>query len=773
MELVETLAQLSSVIGGLGRQLGAMSRSVSELDKSTKTLKSTQSEFTNTLTATAKRVRENQPLTTGNVNPKQNATDEALLREAALLRQIRENHEKANRLLNGSGDADETDRDRKIDALLKGQEVIAGHLNNNPYLSKINELHKSVIEARDAKRKGSIATKIENFGAGSGNPLGRFIGGIGGTINSVRSAGVTLGNAGSYWFGGGRQAKKAEKGLEQNRRDNNRDTPLLNAYASRQMEINNLLKSKNLSAGERKRLTYELDDVRQKHGAIHNRIEARSREMASQTMTSLSYNERRLNPKQYKSYSKDEQQYINAHLQKNINSSFGLNKKKGGSDARVSLYDVLDIPEQMRGDTFGSKIIAAKNKSGNRALTNAAKNKSGNRALTNSGELIGDMKKLHDLRAMYKTREANGAKSTDPIMQKLMTEITSLKQSINPKGAKVLTGVNGKSGDATQPKATTFGDKAKLASDKAREKKKNIVREKLTGSAERPVTLGDHIISISESMRSVKHKLFSYASSTKDKMSGGMGLGGFMKTALAGAVIAAVIQKTLSVLHIGDASAGGSVGDDVVMKGGRALVNKGARAAFTKIGKTGSLKGAARLAKTAGMKTGAKAGANVIGKTVLKGAVKKIPVLGAGAGLLFAGQRAVKGDFVGAGMEALSGVASLIPVVGTVVSVGLDAVLIARDMSKNADKDRKANQARIDREYSEKYGFKSSVSKKGNIELSASRLNKKYTEAQQREMYAKLSARMYAEEMLNGKGRNIAVRDAGIHAHALTTSMAG
>ena len=394
--------------------------------------------------------------------------------------------------------------------------------------------------------------------------------------------------------------------------------------------------------------------------------------MASQTMTSLSYNERRLNPKQYKSYSKDEQQYINAHLQKNINSSFGLNKKKGGSDARVSLYDVLDIPEQMRGDTFGSKIIAAKNKSGNRALTNAAKNKSGNqaltnaaknksgnRALTNSGELIGDMKKLHDLRAMYKTREANGAKSTDPIMQKLMTEITSLKQSINPKGAKVLTGVNGKSGDATQPKATTFGDKAKLASDKAREKKKNIVREKLTGSAERPVTLGDHIISISESMRSVKHKLFSYASSTKDKMSGGMGLGGFMKTALAGAVIAAVIQKTLSVLHIGDASAGGSVGDDVVMKGGRALVNKGARAGFTKIGKTGSLKGAARLAKTAGMKTGAKAGANVIGKTVLKGAVKKIPVLGAGAGLLFAGQRAVKGDFVGAGMEALSGVASV------------------------------------------------------------------------------------------------------------------
>ena len=51
-----------------------------------------------------------------------------------------------------------------------------------------------------------------------------------------------------------------------------------------------------------------------------------------------------------------------------------------------------------------------------------------------------------------------------------------------------------------------------------------------------------------------------------------------------------------------------------------------------------------------------------------------------GAGLLFAGQRLLKGDFKGAMLEAASGIASTIPGVGTAVSIGLDATLAAKDM---------------------------------------------------------------------------------------------
>ena len=739
MEFIESMNQLSSIVGGLGKQLGSMSRNIGELDKATKTLKNTQNTFNAALSATYKTIREAQPLTTGNRNPKQNATDDALLREAANLRRMREVTEKTYKLLDASSDSAVTDHDKKIEAILKGQEVIAGHLSDNPYLKKINDLHKSVQEDRDARRKGSIATKLEDFGAKSNNPLAKLIGGIGGTINSTRSAGVTLGNAGSYWLGGGRQAKKAEKNLEKNRRENTRDMPLLNAYASRQMEINKLLKSGKISSDERKRLTDELSDVRSKHGSIQKRIQGRSSEMAKQTVTSLSYNERRLNPKQYRSYNSDEKKYINAHLTKNVNDSFGVGKQFG---SHKSLMEALSV---VPSETIGGKIRASKG---------------GHRPLTAGGELGGDAKKLHDLRAMYKTRQDSGAKSTDPIMLKLMGDITKLKLSNKKSNAPL--------------RATTFGDKIKATHDNRKNKSVDMWGKKFTGSIDRPSTIPEHIMSISDSMRSVKKGLLSkvggFMSNTKDKMTGGMGMGGTMFTLLAGAAMAAVAQKVVSKVVGGDGSAGGSLRDDITMKGGRALVNKGARTVAAKMGTQATAKGVVRATRMAGVKAGAK----MAGKTAAKSIAKKIPLLGAGAGLLFAGQRAMKGDFMGAGMEALSGAASLIPGIGTAVSIGLDAALVARDMSKNAEKDRQAQKAKVDKEYSEKYGFKSSVSGgKGNIELSASRLNKKYNDAQQKEIIAKLHARMYAEEMLNGRGRNIAIRDAGINAKELSTSIVG
>jgi hypothetical protein len=85
-------------------------------------------------------------------------------------------------------------------------------------------------------------------------------------------------------------------------------------------------------------------------------------------------------------------------------------------------------------------------------------------------------------------------------------------------------------------------------------------------------------------------------------------------------------------------------------------------------------------AKTTG-KTVGKAASKGIGKAL----IKKIPVIGALAGLGFGASRALAGDFTGAGMEVASGLAGTVPGIGTAASVGIDAALLARDISKEGD----------------------------------------------------------------------------------------
>ena len=94
-------------------------------------------------------------------------------------------------------------------------------------------------------------------------------------------------------------------------------------------------------------------------------------------------------------------------------------------------------------------------------------------------------------------------------------------------------------------------------------------------------------------------------------------------------------------------------------------------------------------------KEGAKgAGKGITKKLGAKGlgvGLKKIPIIGALAGLGFAGMRAMKGDFTGAGLELASGAASTIPGVGTAASIGLDTVIIGRDIARAGDASEEAN----------------------------------------------------------------------------------
>ena len=74
-----------------------------------------------------------------------------------------------------------------------------------------------------------------------------------------------------------------------------------------------------------------------------------------------------------------------------------------------------------------------------------------------------------------------------------------------------------------------------------------------------------------------------------------------------------------------------------------------------------------------------KGAAKGVAKGLGKMGLKKIPGVGAIAGAAFAAERAMKGDWLGAGGELLSGLAGTIPGIGTGVSAAIDAGLMARD----------------------------------------------------------------------------------------------
>lgn len=68
-----------------------------------------------------------------------------------------------------------------------------------------------------------------------------------------------------------------------------------------------------------------------------------------------------------------------------------------------------------------------------------------------------------------------------------------------------------------------------------------------------------------------------------------------------------------------------------------------------------------------------------IAKTTVKSIFKKIPIIGALAGIGFAIPRLLKGDYLGASMEVASGLTGATGV-GIAASLGIDAALVARDL---------------------------------------------------------------------------------------------
>ena len=133
------------------------------------------------------------------------------------------------------------------------------------------------------------------------------------------------------------------------------------------------------------------------------------------------------------------------------------------------------------------------------------------------------------------------------------------------------------------------------------------------------------------------------------------------------------IKRTLPNLFKNAAK--GISGGLKMIKGAGSGLFKGVMNIGKSVGKFG--KG---IIKGGGKKVVAKTATKAVGKGAAKGFLKKIPVIGLGLGAIFAIERISKGDWWGALMELGSGAASMVPGVGTAVSVGLDAGLVAKDI---------------------------------------------------------------------------------------------
>ena len=129
-----------------------------------------------------------------------------------------------------------------------------------------------------------------------------------------------------------------------------------------------------------------------------------------------------------------------------------------------------------------------------------------------------------------------------------------------------------------------------------------------------------------------------------------------------------------SATNRGAGTAAARTGAAVAADAGTTAARTGATVASTAVTE------GAEAASTTAARTAAREAGETAARAAGKSFLKKIPLIGLLAGGAFAIDRAMRGDWTGAGMELASGAASTIPIAGTAASVGIDAALLARDL---------------------------------------------------------------------------------------------
>lgn len=164
-------------------------------------------------------------------------------------------------------------------------------------------------------------------------------------------------------------------------------------------------------------------------------------------------------------------------------------------------------------------------------------------------------------------------------------------------------------------------------------------------------------------------------------------------------------SKFGKILGIGGAAAAGAAGIGGLLSSGATEAASSGTEAITKevagegaqaIGKKAASEGVEIAGKTVGKeitevggKKIAEIGVKSVGKRILGKTAgflgKKIPGIGLMISAGLAADKFAAGDYLGAGLHALSGAATTIPVVGTAASLGIDALSMARDTGMLSD----------------------------------------------------------------------------------------
>jgi hypothetical protein len=215
---------------------------------------------------------------------------------------------------------------------------------------------------------------------------------------------------------------------------------------------------------------------------------------------------------------------------------------------------------------------------------------------------------------------------------------------------------------------------AKLGNDElASQLKSQSVQERIAVAQEKLLSAFEKLSPILESILTPIADFAGFLTSSKPLMDGIVN-GALI---LAGIKFANFLGLRKSLGGIGSMFGGGGTGGAIMKETGKKVYGAAAQSAM-KAGtatamSSGGIKG---LGKTV-----AKAGTKTLGKSLLK----KIPIIGALAGIGFGLSRLADGDLLGAAGEVASGLASIIPGVGTAASIGIDTALMARDVSKSSE----------------------------------------------------------------------------------------
>ncbi len=208
-----------------------------------------------------------------------------------------------------------------------------------------------------------------------------------------------------------------------------------------------------------------------------------------------------------------------------------------------------------------------------------------------------------------------------------------------------------------------------------------------------PRTYGQYIAGIYQELDALNDSLGGKDKTGKVTPSAGGGGGGFFSGIMGailgglGSMVMGRVGKLGRFLMKPFSKLGAKAGDKGLLKGGAKGVEKGLLKGGLKGAEKFGGKEALKLGGKGALKLGGKEAAKIGSKGLAKGLAKKIPGIGLIAGLGFGIDRLMDGDFLGAGGEVLSGLVSLVPVLGTAASIGIDAALVARDISKAGDEE--------------------------------------------------------------------------------------